>query len=153
MTVSVAFPTVIDKVIAALGAASSLSGIRVFDGAEIDGSYPKDAIAIGGDASFGDSPIMAGHFSDVPFTFGENHDEEGQIACSLWSQDGSSKFSPLRIRAFALLSAIDTVIRADTTFTGTVLYAYLQSGSVSYRSSTQGNAVIITFTINYKAQS
>jgi len=153
MTVATVFPTVVDKLIAALGSASSLSGIRVFDGAEVDETYPKDAIAIGHDGTFGDSQIQAGVASNTPFTFTDTHEEDGQISCSLWSQDGVSKYAPLRIRAFALLGAIDTVIRADSTLTGTNLYTYLSSHAVSYRATPQGNAVVITFIITYKAQS
>ena len=153
MTVSVAFPTLVDKIIAALGSASSLSGIRIFDGAEVDESYPKDAIAIGHDGSFGDSEIQAGNARNSPLSFTDQHEENGSVSCALWSQDGSSKFSALRIRAFALLGAVDTVIRADPTFTGTCLYSYLESDAVNYRATPNGNGVVITFSITYQAQS
>ena len=153
MTVITAFPAMVDKIIAALGSASSLTGIRVFDGAEVDASYPKDAIAVGHDGSFGDSFITAGNARNSPLAFTDQHDESGTIACALWSQDGASKFPALRIRAFALLSAIDTVIRADPTFTGTCLYSYLESDAVEYRTTSNGSSVVITFTITYQAQS
>lgn len=153
MTVITAFPTMVDKIITALGAASSLTDIRVFDGAEVDASYPKDAIAIGHDGSFGDSEITAGTARNSPLAFTDVHEEAGTISCALWSQDGASKFAPLRVRAFALLSAVDSVIRADPTFTGTCLYSYLESDAVAYRTTSQGNSVVLTFTITYQAQS
>ena len=90
MTVTTAFPSMVDAIITALGNASSLSGVRVFDGAQIDFSYPGDAVAIGHDGSFGDTEQQVGTIQNVPFAFTDLHEEEGTISCSLWSQDGTT---------------------------------------------------------------
>jgi hypothetical protein len=153
MTVTAAFPTMVDKIIASLGAASTLTGIRVFDGAEVDDSYPSDAIAIGHDGSFGDSEMQAGSISNTPLNFADSHQEDGSISCALWTQDGGTNLTAKRTRAFSVLSKIDTVIRADPTFTGTCFYSYLQGGQVGYMQTSMGSAVVITFTITYQAQS
>jgi hypothetical protein len=153
MTVTIAFPTMIDKIITALGAAATLTGIRVFDGAEVDDSYPSDAIAIGHDGSFGDAEMQAGSITNNPQNFTDQHQEDGSISCALWTQDGGTDLTAKRTRAFSVLSKIDTVIRADPTFTGTCFYSYLQSGNVGYAQTQMGSAVIITFTITYQAQS
>ena len=153
MTVSMAFPTMVNKIITALGAASSLTGVRVFDGAEVDFSYPSDAIAIGHDGSFGDSEMQVGNIQDTPFAFTDLHEESGTISCSLWSQDGSTDIASRRTRAFAVLSAIDTVIRSNSTFDGTCLYSILSANTVSYRQTDMGVAVVLDFTISYQAQS
>jgi hypothetical protein len=153
MAVSAAFPTMVDNIIAALGAAATLTGIRVFDGAEVDESYPSDAIAIGHDGSFGDNEMQIGSVSNDPLAFTDSHQENGTISCSLWTQDGGTGISAKRTRAFSLLSKIDTVIRADPTFTGTCFYSFLQSGSVGYAQTSMGSAVIINFSITYQAQS
>ena len=153
MTVSMAFPTMVNKIITALGAASSLTGIRIFDGAEVDFSYPGDAIAIGHDGSFGDSEMQVGNIQDTPFAFTDLHEESGTISCSLWSQDGSTDIASRRTRAFAVLSAIDTVIRSNSTFDGTCLYSILSANTVSYRQTDMGVAVVLDFTISYQAQS
>ena len=153
MTVSMAFPTMVNKIITALGAASSLTGIRIFDGAEVDFSYPGDAIAIGQDGSFGDSEMQVGNIQDTPFAFTDLHEESGTISCSLWSQDGTTDIASRRTRAFAVLSAIDTVIRSNSTFDGTCLYAILTANTVNYRQTDMGVAVVLDFTISYQAQS
>jgi hypothetical protein len=153
MTVSMAFPTMVNKIITALGAASSLTGIRIFDGAEVDFSYPGDAIAIGHDGSFGDSEMQVGNIQDTPFAFTDLHEESGTISCSLWSQDGTTDIASRRTRAFAVLSAIDTVIRSNSTFDGTCLYAILTANTVNYRQTDMGVAVVLDFTISYQAQS
>jgi len=153
MTVTAAFPTMVDRIITALGAASTLTGIRVFDGAEVDESYPNDAIAIGHDGSFGDTEMQVGSVSNTPLNFTDQHQEDGSISCSLWTQDGGTSLTAKRSRAFSLLSKIDTVIRADPTFGGTCFYSYLQSGTVGYEQTQMGSAVIINFIITYQAQS
>lgn len=153
MTVSTIFPTMITKVIAGLGAATSLSGVRIFDGAEVDESYPGNAIAIGHDGSFGESEMQIGSVNNTPLDFTDVHQEDGVINCSLWAQSGSVGFSALRTNAFALLSAVDTVIRSDSTFGGTCFYAILGTHSVNYRQTAFGSAVVIDFSIAYQAQS
>jgi len=153
MTVTGAFPTMITKIIAALGSASSLTGVRIFDGAEVDESFPGDAIAIGHDGSLGDSEMQIATITNTPLSFTDLHEELGRINCSLWSWDGGSSITARRVRAFALLSAVDTVIRADPTFTGTALYTILETDNVNYRQTTMGAAVVINFVIQYQAQS
>jgi hypothetical protein len=153
MTVSTAYPTMIDKIITALGSASSLTGVRVFDGAEVDESYPSDAIAVGHDGSLGDSEMQVGNIRNTPLDFTDVHEESGTINCSLWAQNGATTFKALRLRAFALLSAVDTVIRTDPTFAGTCFYSWLESNTVAYRQTTVGAAVVLNFSIAYTAQS
>ena len=153
MTVSTAFPTLIDRIVTRLQAASSLSGVRIFDGAEVDFSYPKDAVAIGHDGSIGDTDIQAGSMNNDPLNFGDDHLENGVINCSLWAQDGSTDLKTRRVRAFALLSAVDTAIRTAATFSGACFYAILSSNTVRYEQTPQGSAVVIDFSITYQAQS
>jgi hypothetical protein len=153
MSVSTAFPTVIQNIITALQNAASLTGVRIFDGAEIDFSWPGDAVAIGHDGSFGDVEMQVAQVTNTPFAFTDLHQEEGAISCSLWSQDGSGNLTARRVRAFALMSAVDTVIRQDPTFSGACLYSILTTNAVSYRQTEFGAAVVIDFSISYQAQS
>jgi len=153
MSVSTAFPTVITNIITALQNAASLTAVRIFDGAEIDFSWPGDAVAIGHDGSFGDVEMQVAQVTNTPFAFTDLHQEEGAISCSLWSQDGSSDLTARRVRAFALMSAVDTVIRQDPTFSGACLYSILTTNAVSYRQTEFGAAVVIDFSISYQAQS
>lgn len=153
MSVTTKFPNLVDAIITALGNASSLSGVRIFDGAQVDESYPADAVAIGHDGSFGDTEIQAGTITNSPLDFVDQHQEEGVIACSLWSMDGTTDITARRTRAFALLSAVDTVIRLDPTFGGIVFYTILESNSVVYRQTSMGVAVVLDFSIRYMAQS
>ena len=153
MTVATNFPNLIDAIVTRLQAASSLSGVRVFDGIEIDESYPGDAIAIGHDGGFGDNDMTIGTLTDSLLDFGEVHEESGVIDCVLWSADGSTDIKARRTRAFAILNAIDTAIRTDPSFSGNCFHSYLQTATVGYRQTIQGVAVTINFTITYQSQS
>lgn len=153
MTVSTKFPQMIDAVVARLQATSALSDVRIYDGAEVDFSYPKDAIAIGHDGSVGESDVQAGFLNNTPLNFGDDHDEQGTISCSMWAQDGSTDLKTRRVRAFAILSAIDTAVRTDPTFGGVCFYSYLAANTIRYEQTQQGSAVIIDFNITYEAQS
>jgi hypothetical protein len=153
MTVTALFPTMIDKIIVALNGSAALTGVRVFDGAQVDQSYPGDAIAVGHDGSFGDIEMQIGNIADTPFVFTNLHEESGTINCSLWSQDGTTDIAARRTRAFAILSAVDTALRVDPTFGGTCLYSILATNSISYDQTGFGVACKINFTINYQAQS
>lgn len=153
MTVSTAFPNVVAAILTRLQAASSLSSVRIFDGAQIDFSYPGDAVAIGHDGSFGDTEMQIGTIQNNPFAFTDLHEEQGSISCSLWSQDGTTDITARRNRAFALMSAVDTALRTDPTFGGACLYSILSTNAISYRQTDMGVAVVIDFTISYQAQS
>ena len=153
MTTTTKDPPMIDKIITALGAASSLAGVRIFDGAEVDESYPGNAIAIGHDGSLGDTEMQVGNIRNTPLDFTDVHEESGTINCSLWAWSGDTSFKSSRTTAFNLLSAVDTVIRADSTFSGTCFYSWLESNTVTYRQTTSGSAVVLNFAIAYTAQS
>jgi hypothetical protein len=143
----------VDKIIAALGSASSLTGVRVFDGMEIDESYPGDAIAIGHDGSLGETEMQVGNIRNTPLDFTDVHEESGTINCSLWAWSGDTKLKSSRQLAFSLLSAVDTVIRTDPTFGGTCFYSWLESNTIGYRQTNVGAAVVLNFAIVYTAQS
>jgi len=153
MTVSTKYPTMIDQIIAALGSASSLTGVRVFDGMEIDESYPGNAIAIGHDGSLGETEMQVGNIRNTPLDFTDVHEESGTINCSLWAWSGNTTLKSSRQTAFSLLSAVDGVIRTDPTFGGTCFYSWLESNTVGYRQTNVGAAVVLNFAIVYTAQS
>ena len=146
-------PAFIAAVISALKAAPSLSGVRVFDGIEIDLSYPGDAVAIGHDGNTETDEVVAGSIRQEYKQLGAiSKFEDGTINGFLWSANGATDLTSLRTRAFALLGYVENVIRADVSFGGVVMYSGLETGSVTYRQTTVGAAVALTFTITYRAK-
>lgn len=148
-----ALPTFINSVITALQAAPSLSGIRIFDGIEIDSSYPGDAIVVGHDGNMDNDEVIASSIRQEYKQLGAvSKFEDGTINCWLWSADGASDLTSRRVQAFTLLGYVESVVRSDVSFGGVVMYSGLETGNVTYRQTTQGAAVGITFTITYRAK-
>jgi hypothetical protein len=148
-----ALPAFTQAVITALQGASSLTGVRIFDGIEIDNSYPGDAIAIGHDGNSESDEVNAGSIRQEYKQLGAiSKFEEGQINCWLWSFNGASDLTSRRVAAFNLLAAVENVVRSDVSFGGVVMYSAMETGNVSYRQTVQGAGVAVSFTLTYKAK-
>ena len=146
-----AFPTLLSNFITALNGASSLTDTRIFDGAEIDSSFPNDWVAVGYDGGDGENQMLVASALNEHMAFGEIHSEDGYLTCVLTAQDGGSTLTQLRVRAYNLLSAVDSVIRSDPKFSNAVLDSWLESHTTFYRATNLGFAVVINFTLAYKA--
>jgi hypothetical protein len=148
-----ALPSFTNAVITALRGASSLSGIRIFDGIEIDMSYPGDAIAVGHDGATDTDEVSAGSIRQEYKQLGAvSKFEYGTLNCWLWSANGASDLTSRRAQAFALLGDVEAVIRSDVSFGGVVMFSGLDVSDVIYRQTSQGAGVGITFTITYQAK-
>jgi len=147
-----AIPQVINGIISTLGASSALSGVRIFDGPEVDMSYPSDFIAVGHDGSE-DGEVSVANVTQIFEQLGNMKQfEDGSVDCFLSTWDGGTSLSARRTRAGVLLSAIDTAIRADSTLAGSCIYSLLSSHQMTYLQTDQGAAVNISFTITYRAR-
>jgi hypothetical protein len=146
-------PAFTNALITALRGASSLSGIRIFDGIEIDMSYPGDAIAVGHDGNLDSDEVNASSVRQEYRPLGAlSKFEHGSISCFLWSANGTSDITARRAQAFTLLSNVEAVIRADVSFGGIVQFSAMESGDVRYRQTTNGVGVGILFTITYQSR-
>lgn len=152
MTTS-ALPTFTNSVITAFRNASSLSGIRIFDGIEIDQSYPGNAIVVGTDGSMEGDDVLAGSARQEYKQLGAiSKFEDGTLTCTLWAANGGTNLTTLRSTAFTLLGNVETIIRSDVSFGGVVMYSGIDNFSMGYRQTTLGAAVVINFTISYRAK-
>lgn len=147
-----AFPLLIDAIVAALRAAPSLSTATIYDGIEIDSSDPTNWISIGHDGSEDGEVVAANLRNEYKQLGAKSMFEDGSINCTLSSWTGDTNLSVCRINAYALLSAVDTVIRTDPSFGGVVLYSGLETHTPTYVQTNQGAAVQINFSIYYKAR-
>ena len=146
-------PSFINAVISGLGSYGSLSWVRIFDGIEIDYSYPGDAIAIGHDGNLEGDEVTAGSIRQEYKQLGAiSKFEDGSLSCFLWSANGTTNLTSRRARAFQLLGYVENVIRADVSFGGVVMYSGLEDSSMFYRQTTQGAGVGINFTLTYRAK-
>jgi len=148
-----ALPTFITALVTRLKSTSSLAGIRIFDGIEIDLSYPGDAIAVGHDGNTEGDDITPASARQEYIQLGAiSKFEDGQVTCALWSWDGGTDLSARRTRAYAILGDVEVAIRNDVSFNGIVLYSGLETHEMTYRQTTQGAAVVIQFTVTYRAK-
>lgn len=152
MTTAVALPSLITNIVSAFSSASSLTGVSIYDGPILDGSYPQKWVAVGHDGSE-EGPTQAGQATNSYDQLGAKRMfEDGVINCTLAAWDGGDSPSAKRIAAYSLLSAVDTVIRADPSFGGVVLYSGLGLHTMTYSQDDLGIVCLINFTINYRAR-
>ena len=152
MTVTTAIPQVINGLISTLSSASSLSGVRIFDGPEVDMSYPNDFIVVGHDGSEDGEVSVASVTQTFQQLGNMKQFEDGTVDCFLSTWDGGTSLSARRARAGVLLSAIDTAIRANATLDGSCIYSQIASHSMTYLQTDVGAAVNVNFTISYRAR-
>lgn len=148
-----ALPTVISNLVSTFKAASSLTGVVIYDGIEIDREYPNDMIAVGHDGNLDSDEVNAGSVRQRYESLGaRNKMENGVVNCVLWAQNGTADLTSLRTRAFTTLGAIETIIRTDASLSSSVIYSDLDQGQMSYIQSNEGGGVQIAFTISYTAK-
>jgi hypothetical protein len=147
-----ALPQVINGILTAFNASAGLTGVRIFDGPEIDSSYPGDFIAVGHDGSE-DGEVTVSNVTQSFEQLGNlKQFEDGTVDCWLSTWDGGTSLSARRSRVATLLSAVDTAIRADVSLGGACIYSSLSNHQMTYIQANNGVAISVTFTIEYRAR-
>jgi len=147
-----ALPQVINGILTAFNASAGLTSVRIFDGPEIDASYPGDFIAVGHDGSE-DGEVSVSNVTQSFEQLGNlKQFEDGTVDCWLATWDGGTSLSDRRSRVATLLSAVDTAIRADVSLGGACIYSSLSNHQMSYIQANNGVAISVTFTIDYRAR-
>lgn len=147
-----ALPQVINGILTAFNASAGLTGVRIFDGPEIDASYPGDFIAVGHDGSE-DGEVSVSNVTQSFEQLGNlKQFEDGSVDCWLATWDGGTSLSDRRARVATLLSAVDTAIRADVSLGGACIYSSLSNHQMTYIQANNGVAISVTFTITYRAR-
>jgi hypothetical protein len=148
-----ALPSLINAVITRLKADSNLSSVRVFDGIEIDQSYPGDAICIGHNGNMEGDEVVASNLTQEYRNLGAvGKFEDGILNCTMWAWDGTTDISARRTRATQVLGYVENSIRSDVSFGGVVIYSGIDAAQMIYRQTTGGAAVVINFSITYRAK-
>jgi hypothetical protein len=147
-----ALPQVINGILTAFNASAGLTGVRIFDGPEIDSSYPGDFIAVGHDGSE-DGEVSVSNVTQSFEQLGNlKQFEDGSVDCWLATWDGGTSLSDRRARVATLLSAVDTAIRADVSLGGACIYSSLSNHQMTYIQANNGVAISVTFSIEYRAR-
>lgn len=147
-----ALPNLLNAIVTQFKAAPSLSGIKIYDGIEIDSSDPTRWIAVGHDGTEDGEVTAANVRNEYKALGAKSMFEDGTINCTLSSWSGDTNLATLRSSAYSMLDAVDTAIRLDPSFGGTCMYSGLESHVPVYIQTNQGGAVQINFTISYRAK-
>ena len=147
-----ALPQVINGILTAFQNSSDLSSVRIFDGPEIDASYPGDFIAVGHDGSEDGTVAVSNVTQDFIQLGNLKQFEDGSVDCWLSTWDGGSSLADRRARVATILSAVDSALRADVSLGGACIYSRLSRHSMEYIQANNGVAISVTFTIDYRAR-
>lgn len=142
----------IDAMVTAFKAASSLADVTIYDGVEIDSSDPLIWLSVGHDGTEDGEVVAFNSKNEYKALGAKSMFEEGYVNCVLSVWNGDTALSPLRTQARQYISAVDTVIRTDPSFGGVVLWSGLNDQTISYNQTNQGAEVKIVFTVYYKAR-
>lgn len=147
------FSSFSEAVIAAFKAQSDLAGVRIFDGIEIDLSYPGDGIAVGHDGNLDTDEVYPGTIKQEYKQLGAiSKFEDGILNCFLFTSSGLADITARRERALAIFAGAEKAIRADVSLGGVVMYSGIENAQFIYRQTTLGAGVGMVFTITYRAK-
>lgn len=150
---TIAWGNYVNAVLAAAKSYSAFSNVDIFDGFEIKGDNLPNCLVIGNDG-IGAAQGMAGSFVANYNLIGAKRMEEiGMLHCYLSAQSGDTdSISTCRATASQMLSDFDTLLRSDPSLSHVVQYSGLHDISVSYFKTTRGDAVKVTFNVQYTAK-
>jgi hypothetical protein len=143
-------PAAIDALLALLRAAPELADVEVIDGPPTDDMSAADFIAVGWQPESDEAAQLTQQFA---YAGARRRDEQIVITGWLESWTGDREFKPPRDRAFELLAALETALRATDarpeapTLSGAVLWAEFTAGSMRQQFTDQGARVGITWTV------
>jgi hypothetical protein len=154
MTTTSRVPDVIDALVALFAAAPGLAGVKVLDGPVVTGSPLKDVVFVGYDGDPDEDGGLAVEFSQEWASIGQRaRDETFTVTCAVLAWRGSTAVRPVRVRAFALLAAVEDALRAapDLGQPPPTIVAFA-SGSVHQAQRSEGMQCRIPFQVAVKTR-
>lgn len=147
-------PAAVDALLAILDASAALDGVSIVDGPPTTNLSDSDHVFVGYQPGAESSVTLAQNFNSAG---ARTRDEDFTIACYAESRSGDTDMQARRSRAFALVAAVETALRATDaaptapTLNGTVLWAHLTAGNLMQGQS-QGAQAGVEFTITCRAR-
>lgn len=119
-------------------------GVRVYDGPDLDGAQPDEAITIGM-AGPDDPAAVEAQTVREGLAVGRSH-EEYTVHCLIEVRTGSGSVATARARAFDLYGAVGGTLAADPRLGGAVMSA--QPGAWSYSQVQDGAGFLATIALD-----
>jgi len=151
-------PLVLDALVDLCTAATTpgapLEGVRILDGPPATELADRRVLALGDD----DQSATAATAQQEWATLGRGaKDESGFITCTAYARAGDTDLRARRAEVFALMAALETLLRpgqpdTDPTLGGLVLWTAV-GGQITYRQEQQGGSLaVLTFEVAYRAR-
>jgi hypothetical protein len=142
-----------DDVLSALNdrlTAVELTTVMIFDGPPVGDFAAGDYIFLGDDADpdTDAESVFEQYWVDLAQT---RREEMGEIPCAVVSDTGSTDIRVARAQAFSVFAVCESMLVADQTLNGVVYTSELVSGSARPIQNERGSAVVVPFTIRYRA--
>ena len=146
--------TKVDAVCLALTAlwTSALTGIQVVDGPQANSEAVIDCLFVGAD---GDTPNEGNEAAAVDqswMAFAKVMQETAEITCAIVCRAGEPSISAVRARAYSILAAAETALRADPLLGNLVMQAYVSEHQLIPVVTTSGAKARVVFKVTYQAQ-
>lgn len=148
---STAIGGVLDQLAATFTALPALADVEVWEGPRPESPGAVDLVVIGHDGD-PESNAEVTVTQEVANLAASSRYETGEVPCAVVSQIGDADLSVCRARAFTLLAAIETAVRADLTLAGQVMSIQLTVAAARQVQNQAGSAVVVPFTLTYFAQ-
>ncbi len=154
-------PSVIDALVAAFKASATLGQatppVAIYDGPELTKASSKLHLWVGIDDPDGQGLASSAESNQsFPGLGTRQRDELGLIYCAAEAWSGSTAVKSGRDSAYAIVHAIETILRTDATLAGalTTVAGWGEIDAIQLRQgqAEQGFVARVSFTIKYKAR-
>lgn len=150
-----AVPAAVDALVDILDASEDLANAQVLDGPPTNDLTTEDVVFIGWQPGAETAVVLTQSFNAAG---ARTRDEAFDIAGYIESRAGDQSMRLRRARAYELLAAVETALRATTaaptrpTLNGTVLWAELTAGNFVQAQTQDGPVAGIAFTVSCRAR-
>ena len=150
MTTASMWAATVDALLVAFAGATT---VPVFDGIPVTYAELPLGVAVGVDGAYdnGTSGEFRQDWRDAGPAPWAHRDETGEIACTIWAQNGGDDLAALRTQVFDLLTALSAVIHTVNTLDPRLVDAHILRGDPIQRRTSGGVVCEVAFRVAYRA--
>lgn len=133
-------------------AAPALEGVEVVDGPQANSEALNEWLFVGSDGAAPTEGTQVASANQEWQAFARMKQETAEITCAFVVRSGDKDTVTVRVRAYALLGAAETAVRADPTLAGLVMQAGISAHQYFPAMTQAGPIARVVFTVTYLAQ-
>lgn len=131
---------------------TAVTGAQVVDGPQANSDASNDWLFVGADGDAPDESNEAAAVDQSWMAFAKTMQETGEVTCAVVSRAGDTDIPTVRARAYAILAAAETALRADPLLGGVVMQSYVSAHQYIPVITQGGCKARVVFTVTYQAQ-